>query len=74
MASDRKLKTNITLVRRDPDGLGWYDWNWRSDPNGPKVHGVIADEVKDLRPQAYVPNYQGKGFDAVNYASAREAA
>lgn len=65
--SDRRMKTNIKLVRRDPDGLGWYDWNWKAAPDGPTVHGVIADEVKKLRPQAYVENYRN-GFDGVNYA------
>ena len=60
-ASDRRLKTNIELIRRDPDGLGWYRWNWKSDPGGEKAYGVIADEVKELRPQAYVPNFDGRG-------------
>ena len=69
--SDRRLKTNIELVKRDPDGLGWYGWNWRSDPNGPREYGVIADEVKDLRPWAYVENYRD-GYDGVNYAKLEE--
>lgn len=66
--SDRRLKMNIKLVRRDPDGLGWYDWNWKADPNGPTVHGVIADEVEKLRPQAFVPNFRD-GFAGVNYGA-----
>jgi hypothetical protein len=68
-ASDVRLKTNIELVRRDPDGLGWYDWNWRSEPNGAKAHGVLAHEVKELRPAAYVPNFRGDGYDGVNYGA-----
>jgi hypothetical protein len=67
--SDRRLKTNIELLHRDPDGLGWYSWNWKSDPKGPKAKGVIADEVKELRPQAYIPNYRGTPYDGVNYAA-----
>jgi hypothetical protein len=74
MASDRKLKTNIELIRRDPDGLGWYRWNWKSDPTGEKATGVIADEVRELRPSAYVPNFRGDGYDGVNYAKLSEAA
>jgi hypothetical protein len=66
--SDRRLKTNITLLRRAKDGLGEYTWNWKRDPNGDAVRGVIADEVKALRPHAYVPNYRD-GFDGVNYAA-----
>jgi hypothetical protein len=64
--SDRRLKKDIQLVRRDPDGLGWYNWTWKA--NGEKAHGVIADEVQKLRPRAFVPNYRGSGYDGVNYA------
>jgi hypothetical protein len=67
-ASDRRLKTNIKLIRRENDGLGWYEWNWKSDPNGEKEHGVIADEVEKLRPWAFVPNFIGE-YDGVNYAA-----
>jgi hypothetical protein len=66
--SDRRLKTNIKLIRRDADGLGWYDWNWKSDPSGAVQHGVIADEVAQLRPWAYVPNFRD-GYDGVNYGA-----
>jgi hypothetical protein len=66
--SDRRLKTNIELIRRDPDGLGWYNWNWKTDPNGPVAHGVIADEVERLRPWAFVPDYRD-GYAGVNYAT-----
>jgi hypothetical protein len=46
-----------------------YDWNWRSEPNGAKAHGVLAHEVKELRPAAYVPNFRGDGYDGVNYGA-----
>jgi hypothetical protein len=69
MASDRGLKTNITLLRRDPDGLGWYSWNWKSDPNGPTVTGVIADEVEKIRPWAFVKGFVNGIYHGVNYAA-----
>lgn len=68
--SDRRLKMNIVRLGDwddRGDGLGKFEWNWKADPNGPKVTGVIADEVRELRPQAYVPNYHN-GYDGVNYA------
>jgi hypothetical protein len=71
MASDRRLKKNIVLLHRDPDGLGWYEWEWKADSS--KARGVIADEVKALRPWAYVPNFRD-GYDGVNYAKLQEAA
>lgn len=67
-ASDRKLKTNITLLYREADGLGRYEWNWKSDPNGQRVQGVIADEVAVLRPEAYVPGFVNGEYDGVDYA------
>jgi hypothetical protein len=69
LASDRKLKTNIEKIGEASDGLGIYTWNWKAEPNGERARGVIADEVKQLRPWAYVENYRGKGFDAVNYGA-----
>ena len=69
MFSDIRLKTKVEKVGEFNDGLGIYTWKWNSDPNGPTFKGVLAHEVKELRPQAYVPNYEGKGFDAVNYAA-----
>jgi hypothetical protein len=68
MASDRRLKTKITKVGEAKDGLGIYDWKWRSDPDGPTVRGVIADEVEKLRPWAFVPNFNGE-YSGVNYAT-----
>ena len=66
--SDRRLKTNIRKVGEAKDGLGIYEWNWRSDPSGQKVRGVIADEVEKLRPWAFVPNFNGE-YAGVNYAA-----
>jgi hypothetical protein len=66
--SDRRLKTNIVKVGEAKDGLGIYEWNWKADPNGEPVMGVIADEVEKLRPWAFVPNFRGD-FAGVNYAT-----
>jgi hypothetical protein len=69
MASDRRLKTNIRKVGEAKDGLGLYEWNWRADPNGPTVRGVIADEVEKLRPHAFVKGFVNGVYDGVNYAA-----
>jgi hypothetical protein len=72
--SDRRLKKNIVKVGEIEDGLNIYEWVYKNDPTEAVYRGVMADEVKVKRPAAYVPNYQGSGFDAVNYALIREAA
>jgi hypothetical protein len=71
MASDRRLKTNIRRIGEwddKGDGLGKYEWNWKSSPNGEKIIGVIADEVEKLRPAAFVPNFIGQ-YAGVNYGA-----
>jgi hypothetical protein len=69
MASDRRLKTKIKLEFRAPDGLGWYSWNWKSNPDGEREQGVIADEVAKFRPQAFVKGFVRGIYDGVNYAA-----
>lgn len=66
--SDRRMKTRIRKVGEFEDGLGIYEFAYKSDPRQ-MFKGVMADEVKELRPHAYVPNYQGSGYDAVNYGA-----
>jgi hypothetical protein len=66
--SDRRLKTNIRKLAEAKDGLGIYEWNWKADPGGDPVRGVIADEVEKLRPWAFVPNFIGE-YAGVNYAA-----
>lgn len=63
--SDRRLKTKIRLLRREPDGLGWYEFAYHSAPDM-LVEGVMADEVKALRPKAY--SEDARGYGMVNYA------
>lgn len=64
LASDRRLKTNISLIGQRPDGLNLYsyDYIWRQ----PAV-GVMADEVAVLRPEALGPVVGG--YATVNYGA-----
>jgi hypothetical protein len=64
--SDRRLKTDVALVGRLDNGLGVYSYRYKS--GGPVHIGVMADEVRKVRPEAVVrmPN----GFDAVDYTMA----
>lgn len=61
--SDRRLKRDIELVGREPDGLGIYKYRY-AGADTPRV-GVMADEVAELRPWALGP--KNLGFDTVNY-------
>lgn len=66
--SDRRLKTDIEKVGEYADGLGRYRWTFVSDmglPEG-RHEGVMADEVKNLRPWAYIPNFMGE-YSGVDY-------
>lgn len=65
-ASDRRLKVDIVKVGSFDDGLGVYDFSYRDDPDGTRYRGVMADEVKELRPHAYIANFDGE-FDGVDY-------
>lgn len=62
--SDRRLKFDIKLSKRDDDGLGWYTFRYKKQPST-IVAGVMADEVKKLRPWALGPVVGG--FATVNY-------
>jgi hypothetical protein len=70
--SEPEAKTNIKLLRRDPDGLGWYSYAYKRDPET-TVEGVMADEVERLRPHALGPRL-ANGWRTVNYAKLSEAA
>ncbi len=70
-ASDRRLKVNVVKIAEEADGLGIYEWDYVQDspldlPMG-RVTGVMADEVKVLRPAAYIANFQGTEFAGVDY-------
>lgn len=61
--SDRRLKTDIHEIAREPDGLGVYRYRYLWDDR--ERVGVMADEVADLRPWALGPEIQG--YRTVNY-------
>lgn len=64
--SDRRLKRDIKLQRRDPDGLGWYEFAYKWNP-AKRLIGVMADEVAKLRPRALGP--ERLGFATVDYGA-----
>ncbi|MBJ9695758.1 tail fiber domain-containing protein [Burkholderia cenocepacia] len=68
--SDRRTKTDIEAIGPAGDGMTYYRFRYRTDPPGTVRHGLMADEVKRVRPDAVVrhPN----GFDLVNYDRALE--
>lgn len=64
--SDRRLKQDIHLIKRDPDGLGWYEFAYMWEP-AKRFIGVMAQEVAKIRPHAL-----GKprmGYQTVNYGA-----
>lgn len=63
--SDRRLKTGITKIGNLANGLAVY--TYRYIWGGPEQVGLMADEVKKLKPWA-VKSFGG--FDAVNYVEA----
>lgn len=62
-ASDRRLKQNIKRIGTHLLGIGIYEFNYVW--NKVKHIGVMADEVKQVMPEAVV---NINGFDAVNYS------
>lgn len=64
--SDRRIKENIEAVGRDErTGLTLYEFTYISDPDKRRYVGVMADEVRQVMPEAVVTGPDG--FDAVNY-------
>lgn len=61
--SDRRLKRDIELIGREPDGLGIYSFRYVMTVK--RFIGVMADEVAALRPWALGP--EKAGFATVNY-------
>lgn len=62
--SDRRLKRNIKLVGKLDSGLNVY--SYRYVWGGPIHIGVMADEVKKIKPHAV---FNVGGFDAVDYGA-----
>jgi hypothetical protein len=67
-----EAKTKIKLLRRDPDGLGWYEFAYKREPET-MLEGPMADEVEAIRPWALGPRL-ANGWRTVNYAKLSEAA
>ena len=68
--SDRRLKEDIKKVGQLDNGLNVYTYKYL---NGKTTYvGVMADEVKDIMPEALGPTMDG--FMTVNYGKIREAA
>jgi hypothetical protein len=65
--SDRRLKSNIVHVDTLFDGLKVYEY----DLFGKRQRGVMADEVKKLRPEAHKPGLF-LGYDGVDYSKIEE--
>ena len=63
MASDRRLKTDITKVGRHPAGVNLYAYRYKGDSKRyPKVVGPMAEDVAKIAPGAVseIPGSGGK--------------
>jgi hypothetical protein len=70
--SDRRLKADIKELGDwdgRGDGLKRYAFRYRWEKPGTRHEGVMADEVKRLRPAAYVKGFLQNEYDGVNYAA-----
>jgi hypothetical protein len=67
--SDIRLKRNVIKVGETVDGISIYEYNYIDKFNLPQERqiGVMAHEVKELRPDAYIPNFIEE-FDGVDYS------
>jgi hypothetical protein len=65
MASDRRLKTDVHLIRRRKDGVGVYRFRYIGS-DVPHI-GVMAQELKKVRPDLVVK--RADGFLAVDYSA-----
>ena len=63
--SDERLKEDIQLIGRENDGLGIYSYRYRGERE--YQVGVMAQEVRKLRPGAIGPRVAG--FLTVNYGA-----
>ena len=61
--SDRKLKHNIVFVKKSPNGLNIYNFEYKDSKFGEGIYqGVMSDEI----PQEAVVKHSD-GYDMVNY-------
>lgn len=64
--SDKRLKKDIKKVAETKDGMNIYQYRYKS--GGPMQLGLMAGEVKKVKPDA-VKTHES-GYDMVNYAAA----
>ena len=64
--SDRRLKTDIVPIGRLDDGMTFYRFRYRWNKPGIEHYGVMADEVKRVRPDAVMRH--PSGYDMIDYA------
>lgn len=67
--SDERLKENIEYVMTDDKGYNWYNYNYIWEPEDTRRLGVLAQEVKELNPDAIETT--SDGFLKVRYGSLR---
>lgn len=60
--SDERMKTDIKLVERRPDGIGIYHFRYNGSPV--VFEGVMAQDVQTIRPEAV---YEEDGLLQVDY-------
>jgi hypothetical protein len=65
MASDERLKKDVKKVGERPDGIGVYEYRYKA--GGPKQLGVLAQEVRKVRPDAV--RKTSDGYLAVDYGA-----
>ena len=64
LASDRRLKENISVIGNGPHGLPIYSFKYK---DGSEQHiGVMSDDVRKIMPEAVMVGHDG--FDRVNYS------
>ncbi|RQS22409.1 tail fiber domain-containing protein [Burkholderia sp. Bp8995] len=63
--SDRRAKTDIEAIGRAGDGMTFYRFRYHTDPQGTVRQGLMADEVKRVRPNAVIRH--PSGYDLVDY-------
>ena len=63
MASDVRLKENITKVGNSPSGINIYEWNYIGKPQ--RYRGVMAQEILERHPEAVA--LQPDGYMSVYY-------
>lgn len=71
LLSDRRSKTDIHAIGPVGNGVNFYRFRYRWEAPGTVRHGLMADEVKRVRPDAVVRH--PSGYDLVNYNRALEA-